>query len=374
MSTPGFNPFFGTSAAAPHAAAIAALVKSADPKLSAASIRNVLKTTALDITTAEFNRDSGAGIASAFDAVLAVDDDPMPFIDLGTVAVTAVNTRGDNFIEPGDGGSLQILLTNNGGATAINVNATLTSNTPGVTITQGTSPYPFIGSAGGSQPNTNPFTFTLSKTARCGVKIKFTMNVTFDGNTSPRLFTFGVQTGKPSSTTTTAHYTGPVVPVPDADPAGVHVPITVSGFSGSISNLKFLIGGSTCTADAGSTTVGIDHTFVGDLIISLTSPSGTTVTLVHRPGSGSFGSSGNNFCQTLLDDSGTTSIQAIQSTGTPPLGPPYTGTFQPFSPLAAFEGEDANGTWILNVSDNAFGDTGSVRDFSLILSPFECSK
>lgn len=47
--TPGFLPFFGTSAAAPHAAAIAALIKSARPDYTAAQILTAMKATALDI-------------------------------------------------------------------------------------------------------------------------------------------------------------------------------------------------------------------------------------------------------------------------------------------------------------------------------------
>ncbi|MCA9473358.1 MAG: S8 family serine peptidase, partial [Nitrospira sp.] len=48
-STPGFNPFFGTSAAAPHAAGIAALVLEANPNLTPSEVRDILTSTALDI-------------------------------------------------------------------------------------------------------------------------------------------------------------------------------------------------------------------------------------------------------------------------------------------------------------------------------------
>src|SRR5262245_12538389 len=48
-SVPGFGTFFGTSAAAPHAAGIAALLKSAKPRLAPNRIRRPLTRTALDI-------------------------------------------------------------------------------------------------------------------------------------------------------------------------------------------------------------------------------------------------------------------------------------------------------------------------------------
>ncbi|MBI3779311.1 MAG: S8 family serine peptidase [Gammaproteobacteria bacterium] len=68
-SVVGFNPFFGTSAATPHAGAIAALVKSLDPGLPSAFIRPILTQTALDIEAFGVDRDSGAGILDAFAAV-----------------------------------------------------------------------------------------------------------------------------------------------------------------------------------------------------------------------------------------------------------------------------------------------------------------
>jgi hypothetical protein len=71
-STPGFNPFFGTSAAAPHAAAIAALVLQADPSLIPTDLRNTLQTTSLDIENTGYDRDSGYGLVDAFLAVQSV--------------------------------------------------------------------------------------------------------------------------------------------------------------------------------------------------------------------------------------------------------------------------------------------------------------
>lgn len=61
--------FFGTTAAAPHAAAIAALVKSKNPALTAAQVTTALLGSAVDIMGAAWDRDSGAGILMADAAV-----------------------------------------------------------------------------------------------------------------------------------------------------------------------------------------------------------------------------------------------------------------------------------------------------------------
>lgn len=71
-ATPGFNPFSGTSAAAPHAAAIAALMLSANPSATPTEIRTALTSTALDIMGAGVDRNSGFGIVDALAAVEAV--------------------------------------------------------------------------------------------------------------------------------------------------------------------------------------------------------------------------------------------------------------------------------------------------------------
>lgn len=70
--TPTFLTFCGTSAAAPHAAAIAALIKSYQPSLTPTQVRSLLTSTALDIEDPGVDRNSGYGIVDAFSALQAV--------------------------------------------------------------------------------------------------------------------------------------------------------------------------------------------------------------------------------------------------------------------------------------------------------------
>lgn len=71
-TTPGFSPFCGTSAAAPHAAAIAALIKSAKPALTPAQINSALTLTAQDIEVAGQDVIAGKGFLKADAAVASV--------------------------------------------------------------------------------------------------------------------------------------------------------------------------------------------------------------------------------------------------------------------------------------------------------------
>jgi len=75
--------FFGTSAAAPHAAGVAALMRQVSPGLMPARITRLLQVTAVDILArntgetvgAGFDRDSGAGLIHARDALAAIGPD-----------------------------------------------------------------------------------------------------------------------------------------------------------------------------------------------------------------------------------------------------------------------------------------------------------
>ncbi|MCI0345724.1 MAG: S8 family serine peptidase, partial [Chloroflexi bacterium] len=367
-ATPGFNPFYGTSAAAPHAAAIAALVRQAFPAFTPAQIRAALTGSALDIEAPGIDRDSGAGIVMAYETLSDNGAQSAARLEVSNVATTPTAGDGDPFPEPGDAFNMAVSLRNQGGAGATAISATLSTTTPGVTITQATSTYPDLVPAAVAA-NSTPFAFSLSPSLPCGTAVEFRLTVAYSGGfSSPALLDFTVDTGQPGSPVTFS-YSGPVVPIPDGigpefpgPPASV--PLAVSGLSGPLADVKLRIDGSACTTNPGAATVGVDHTFVEDLHFELRSPSGTTTALISRTGE-----DGNNFCQTLLDDASLG--PPIQ--GLPASSAPFTGSFLPATPLAGFHGESGNGTWRLLVTDHFETDTGSVRAFSLIATARVCT-
>jgi subtilisin family serine protease len=74
-SAPGFAPFFGTSAAAPHVAAVAALMLQKNPFRMPAEIRQALTATAVDLGAPGFDVVAGGG---RMDAVAALAAIPVP--------------------------------------------------------------------------------------------------------------------------------------------------------------------------------------------------------------------------------------------------------------------------------------------------------
>ena len=98
--------------------------------------------------------------------------------------------------------------------------------------------------------------------------------------------------------------------------------------------------------------VNLQHTYDGDLAISLLSPAGTQVSLSNR-----LGGSGQNFTNTVFDDEAGTAISAGSA--------PFTGSFRPSSTLNAVDGQGLSGNWRLRVEDLAGIDSGSVISWSV---------
>src|SRR3954470_9572071 len=200
--------FFGTSAAAPHAAAIAALLKSANPALAPAQIRTLLTGSAIDIGPVGVDRDSGAGIVMADALMRAAGVPGTALLELTSVQVSDNPGNGNGAPEAGEGGRLIIPLANYGGAPATAISATLTSTTPGITITQpATRTYADL--AVGASASAAPYLFTVASDFPCLQPASFTLTVTSAGGPSPRVFNFQVPIGPPAYTITTTLDTTP---------------------------------------------------------------------------------------------------------------------------------------------------------------------
>ncbi len=83
----GFPNFFGTSAAAPHAAALAALQLECDPSLTPANIENQQASTATDMESAGFDNISGTGLLDA-PLALAIACPPVDALTCNGLAAT----------------------------------------------------------------------------------------------------------------------------------------------------------------------------------------------------------------------------------------------------------------------------------------------
>ena len=162
----------------------------------------------------------------------------------------------------------------------------------------------------------------------------------------------GAGTVSPTFSFTTANLIcrSPALAIPDNVPAGVNDVLTVVDPSGAtLTDLKL--------------TIKTTHTWVGDLKYTLSRTVGSTI-VIDRPGvpATTFGCGSDNIDVTI-DDTAATLVEN-QCNATPPA---LSGLVKPNNPLAVpFNGQALAGTWTLNVSDNAGGDTGTVTQWCLV--------
>ena len=139
----------------------------------------------------------------------------------------------------------------------------------------------------------------------------------------------------------------PGAAIPDNNPAGVSATIDI-------------------TDDFDITDLNVDlditHSWIGDLVVTLTAPDGTTAAaIIDRPGVPATGLGCNNTVNDILvtmDDEATDAIEG-------PCLTEYNGTFIPTEALSVFDGVSTLGTWTLTIVDNAGGDTGTLNNWTL---------
>jgi len=105
--------------------------------------------------------------------------------------------------------------------------------------------------------------------------------------------------------------------------------------------------------------LNISHTWDGNLDIFLIAPDGTRVELFTDVGGMS-----NNFNDTILDDEASVSIVDEYA--------PFAGSYRPEGTLADFKNKEMAGTWILEVTDDWTGETGTLNSWSLIIENEVC--
>ncbi len=148
-----------------------------------------------------------------------------------------------------------------------------------------------------------------------------------------------------------------------APAVSTNVPIIISQSGTPTVTSVLTIAGSGFVDDLNVTNLNIVHSWVGDLRVELTSPSGTTISLFENPGGGDCSA---NDVMISLDDQATASNDDLLNmcNGTSPA---IAGTFQPLGALSSFNGESIAGDWILTIHDDVSQDGGSLVNWGLDL-------
>jgi uncharacterized repeat protein (TIGR01451 family) len=132
---------------------------------------------------------------------------------------------------------------------------------------------------------------------------------------------------------------------------------------------NFVVGTSYTVTDV-DIGVLVTHSYRGDLQMTLQSPAGTRVRFFNQGGAGA-----NNY-NVMVDDESGPSVNADGADHST-IAPPYqnnfsaanpAGTVSPDTPLSAFDGQNALGTWRLEICDNAGGDFGDFARADLRLT------
>lgn len=105
--------------------------------------------------------------------------------------------------------------------------------------------------------------------------------------------------------------------------------------------------------------IDIEHTFVGDLDITLIAPNGNSVFLTSDNGG-----SGDNLSCILFDDEASISITNVTANDAP-----FTNAYIPESSLGIFDGIIISGTWLLQLTDDAGGDVGKINRWGFYAKP-----
>ncbi|MCX5690241.1 MAG: proprotein convertase P-domain-containing protein [Planctomycetota bacterium] len=153
----------------------------------------------------------------------------------------------------------------------------------------------------------------------------------------------------------TVCFTDGVAAVGTATDTPVFIPDSAGGIPGAASSSLTIGAGSGTITDL-AVGVGLTHTFVGDLIVTVSNGS-TSAILTSRQGGGT----NVNGVFTFVDSAPLNMTAAAAAAGAD-LG---SSRILPFQSLSVFTGANYEGTWTLSVTDNAGIDVGNIESFEI---------
>ncbi len=175
---------------------------------------------------------------------------------------------------------------------------------------------------------------------------------------------------------------------------GLGIPIPDDGYMGGLLGMAshmIVVGddgfGGNIITDI-DLTIGMSHTWVGDLTIKLVSPGGTVLTLLSRPGFAEPADDGTGCCgdssdlgfafAITYDDASPNDAELLGSTIVGGLiGDPANGSPNNYFPnpdtgpgvaLSDFNNQNALGNWTLYIGDSAGQDTGTLDAWSMTIT------
>jgi subtilisin-like proprotein convertase family protein len=168
------------------------------------------------------------------------------------------------------------------------------------------------------------------------------------------------------------------------------LPITDGNYAGTLASMScasvVVSGTGSYLVDSVTVTAGIDHTWIGDLVLKLVSPDMQVVTLMSRPGVTEFADDGTS-SSGFGDSSNLVSTSPVQFVDAGPKSAESMGDAlsdsqaacrddgacvydpnrgaAPGGKLIAFNGHVAAGTWKFCAGDSTTGDTGTIQQVGL---------
>lgn len=293
-TTPGnsYATYSGTSMASPHVAGAAAMISAVKPNLNPLQVKEILMNSGDVVESLNGKTVTGKRL-NLHQALLDADPDPSftLAVENSDVTITAGETAVYTFTVGALADWTGDVALSISSATMEGAVLSTDSASPGETFT--------LSVPTTAETNWGAYQFQVKGTSGEIVK---TIDVDLYVN--------------PQGLTDTTYENTTPVDIPDNSAEGVT----------SIINVPYAI-----TTFGVSTNVNITHTYIGDLRVTLTSPTGTTHVLHDRTGGGT-----DNIDKTYTTD--------------------------------AFNGQIATGDWKLNVSDNASRDTGTLNSWSLTIT------